>query len=91
MNSITPTLTIQLDNKVVLVSNSSAEVQKLVQYLDDWRQKEADVTSELLMIKSAIRDLQNVLTTQINADNANAALQEAEAAANESADQPVAE
>lgn len=66
---IQPTLTIQLDDKIVLVSECSETVKTLISYYDDWRQKEYDINGELLMVKSAMRDIQNVIHGQITLDN----------------------
>lgn len=66
---IQPTLTIQLDDKIVLVSECSETVKTLIGYYDDWRQKEYDINGELLMVKSAMRDIQNVIHGQITLDN----------------------
>lgn len=59
---VTETTTITLDDQVFEVSKLSAELQQMVAYLDDWRQREVDLTSELLMARSGIRDIQNALS-----------------------------
>lgn len=65
---VQPTTTITIDDTVFEVVNMSANVQQMVQYLDDWRQREADTTSELLMIRGALRDIQNTLLAAIQGD-----------------------
>lgn len=62
------TTTITLDNKSFEVAQMSPEVQQMVAYLDEWRQREVDQTSELLLVRGALRDLQNALAQQIQAD-----------------------
>lgn len=64
-----PTLTIQQDDKVIIVSESSDQVKQLIAYYDEWKQKEADLSGELLMVKSALRDLQTVIVNQLTLDN----------------------
>jgi hypothetical protein len=65
MLQIQPTTTISIDDKVLDVTSMSPEIQQMVQYLDDWRQRELDTTSELLMIRGAMRDIQNTLLQSI--------------------------
>lgn len=74
---VQPTTTITIDDAVFEVANMSANVQQMVQYLDDWRQREADTTSELLMIRGALRDIQNTLLAAIQEDQKAAASSEA--------------
>lgn len=62
------TQTITMDNESFDVTSLSAEVQQMVAYLDDWRQREVDLTSNLLMVRGALRDLQNALVEQIQKD-----------------------
>lgn len=73
MPQVQQTLTITIDNTVYEVANMSQEVQSAVMYLDEWRQKEADVTSELLMVRSAINDVQNTLLKLIQGEQQEAA------------------
>jgi hypothetical protein len=70
MVQVQPTTTISIDDTVFEVTSMSPEIQQMVQYLDDWRQKEADTTSELLMARGALRDLQNTLLQAIKAATA---------------------
>lgn len=65
---IQPTTTITLDDQVLDVSKMSNEVQQMVGYLDEWRQEEVDISSKLLMVRGALRDLQSVLSTTIQDD-----------------------
>lgn len=73
MTQVQQTTTITIDDAVYEVANMSANVQQMVQYLDDWRQREVDTTSELLMIRGALRDLQNTLLAAIQTEQAEAA------------------
>lgn len=73
MTQVQQTTTITIDDAVYEVASMSANVQQMVQYLDDWRQREVDTTSELLMIRGALRDIQNTLLTAIQAEQAEAA------------------
>lgn len=68
MPQVQKTLTITIDNAIFEVANMSPEVQSAVMYLDEWRQKEADLTSELLMVRAAINDVQNTLLKTIQAE-----------------------
>ena len=70
MPQVQPTLTITIDNNVFEVANMSPEVQSAVMYMDEWRQKEADVTSKLLMVRAALNDVQNTLLKTIQAEAA---------------------
>lgn len=62
------TTTITLDSQSYEVAKLSGELQQMVTYLDDWRQKELDLTSELLMTRSGIRDLQGAIASQLQAE-----------------------
>ena len=68
MATIQPTLTIAIDDKTFDVTDMSPAVQRLVSFLDDWRQDEADQVSALLKTQSALRDIQNELLTTIQGD-----------------------
>ena len=70
MIPVTPTTSITIDDKTYEVETMSDEVKQMVQFLDTWRQDEADQASELLKTRAALRDIQNTLLTQINQDNA---------------------
>lgn len=70
MLPVQPTTTISIDDVVFEVASMTPDIQQMVQYLDDWRQKEVDATSELLMVRGALRDLQNTLLQAIQAARA---------------------
>ena len=61
MKPVQPTITIQLDDSTYEVAKMSEQIQNLVAYFDDWRQREADLASELLLVRSGLRDAQNTL------------------------------
>ena len=61
MPTVQKTQAITIDQQVFEVANMSAEVQNAVMYMDEWRQKEADLTSELLLVRAALNDVQNTL------------------------------
>lgn len=64
MPQVQQTLTITIDDQVYEVASMSADVQNAIMYMDEWRQKEADYTSKLLMVRAAISDVQaNLLKT----------------------------
>lgn len=69
MTPVTPTTSITIDEKTYEVETMSDEVKQMVQFLDTWRQDEADQASELLKTRAALRDLQNTMLAQINQDN----------------------
>lgn len=62
---VQPTTTITFDDQSFEVAKMSNDVQQMVQYLDAWRQKELDLSSDLLMVRGALRDLQNALSTTV--------------------------
>lgn len=74
MSQVQQTTTITIDDAVYEVASMGANIQQMVQYLDDWRQREVDTTSELLMVRGALRDIQNTLLAAIQAEQAEAAV-----------------
>lgn len=78
MQPITPTTTITLDDVNFEVAKMSKEIQDLVAYFDDWRQKELDAASELLMVRSALEHIRTRLLTAIQKEREEA-LQKAQA------------
>lgn len=73
MQKLLPTTTVNIDDAVFEVASMSQTIQSMIQYLDDWRQKEADLTSDLLMVRGALKELQNQLLVQIQEDRVAAA------------------
>lgn len=73
MQAVQPTTTITIDEAVFEVSSMSPQVQSMIQYLDDWRQKEVEATSSLLVVRGALANLQNELLAVIQKERADAA------------------
>lgn len=71
------TTVINVDDKTYQVSEMSAEIQQMVKYFDDWRERELNATSELLLIRGGLRDLQNSLLEAIQKEVAPAAAEPA--------------
>lgn len=80
MPQVPQTTTITIDDEQFAVEYLSQEVQQMVQYLDEWRQDEADQVGQLLKTRAALRDIQNSLLQQIQQDKAAAEAEEAEEA-----------
>lgn len=78
MLNVTPTTTITIDNSEFSVDKMSPQVQQMVVYFDAWRQRELEATSELLMVRGALKDLQSSLLTTIQ-DERKQAMEKAEA------------
>lgn len=87
MTQVQQTTTITIDDTVYEVASMGANIQQMVQYLDDWRQREVDTTSELLMVRGALRDIQTTLLAAIQAEQAEVAAGDA-ATATEAVDTP---
>ena len=77
MAKIQPTLTITIDDQSFEVAAMSPEVQQMVQFLDDWRQDEADQVSQLVKTRGALRDIQNSMVAQIEKEKQAVAAKEA--------------
>lgn len=65
---VQPTLTINVDGAVFEVAKMSADVQQLVRYFDEFRQREVDLTTDLVMVRGALRDMQNTLLQTIQVE-----------------------
>lgn len=74
---VQPTLTINVDGAVFEVAKMSSDVQQLVRYFDEFRQREMDLTTDIVMVRGALRDMQNTLLQTIQAERV-AAQQKAE-------------
>lgn len=77
MQPVQATTSITVDNETFAVADLSPEIQQMVQYLDQWRQDEVDQAAELLKTRAALRDIQNTLLQQFQADQEAAAREEA--------------
>lgn len=89
MQAVQPTTTITIDEAVFEVSSMSPQVQSMIAYLDDWRQKEVEATSELLVVRGALANLQNELLAVIQKEREDAAKASAQADADAAADPAV--
>lgn len=69
MIKVETTTQLSIDDVVYAVDECSAEVQQLVGFMDDWRQREIDTQSELVLVRAAIRDVQNNIVNLIKAAN----------------------
>lgn len=79
MQAVQPTLTITIDDQSFEVASTSEQVRQMVAYMDDWRQKEVDQSSELLMTRNALVNVQNTLLTTIRQEQEAATLAAADA------------
>ncbi len=59
MPKMEKTTTITVDDVLFAVEKMDPQLKQMIAYMDEWRQKEADVATDLLMVRSALRDLQN--------------------------------
>lgn len=80
MTKIQETLSVTIDEQTYNVADLSQNTQQLIRMMDSWRQKDADLTDDLLMVRAALRDIQNTLLTTIKDE---VAQQAQEPAANE--------
>jgi hypothetical protein len=78
MKPVQPTTIINVDDTAFDVAKMSPEVQQMIAYYDDWRQREVDLTSDLLMARNALKSIQGELLEKIQAERAEA-LKKAEA------------
>jgi vacuolar-type H+-ATPase subunit F/Vma7 len=73
MAKVQQTLSITIDDTTFEVAGMSEQIKQMVELMDDWRQQESDVSGQLILVRSAIRDIQNSLLTQIRQDQEAAA------------------
>ena len=64
--TVTPTSIINFGDLSLEVGKMSTELQQMVQYFDDWRAKELQATSDLLLARAGLRDIQQNMSEQIN-------------------------
>jgi len=81
MAKVTQTLSVTVDDVTYNVADMSDQVKQMIELMDEWRQQEVDISGQLVMVRSAIRDIQNSLLLQIRQEQA----QVAQAAAGETA------
>lgn len=65
MAKIQETTSVTIDDATYQVADLSDNVKQMIGLMDDWRQEDADLTSKVLMVRAAIRDIQNTLLTTI--------------------------
>lgn len=66
MPKIQPTTTITVDNTAFAVDKMSPALQQMIVFMDEWRQKDVDLTVDISMVKAALRDIQNNIYVTIN-------------------------
>jgi cell division septum initiation protein DivIVA len=66
--TVQPTTTITVDGAAYSVDQMSSDVKQLIVYLDEWRQQETDLTTQILMVRAALRDIQNSLVQTLQAE-----------------------
>lgn len=65
MAQVQATTTVTIDEVSYEVAALSAETQQMIALMDEWRQTESDSVNDLLMVRAAIRDVQNTLLVKI--------------------------
>jgi len=68
MPKVQTTETLNIDGQLYAAAKMSPNIQQLIAMFDEWRQKEVDAQSELLMVRSALRDLQREMYNTIVAE-----------------------
>lgn len=68
MTEVQKTLTVTLGDTVFQVADMSEQLKTAVSYMDDWRQKEADLMDQLVLVRSAIHDVQNSLSSALSTE-----------------------
>ena len=70
--TVETTKVITIDEKTRAVDDCSDAVKRLVAYYDDWKQKQADAQSDLLLVQSGMRELSREIVAQIQKEEAEA-------------------
>ncbi len=65
MAKIQETINVTIDEKTYEVASLSDNTKQMIGLMDEWRQKDADMTNDILMVRAAIRDIQNTLLATI--------------------------
>ena len=58
MATISKTLTLTADDTVYSVADMSQPLRDMVALMDEWRQRELDLSMEVTMVRGALRDIQ---------------------------------
>jgi hypothetical protein len=66
MPQVQATTTITVDGAVFSVEKMSPQIKQLVMFMDEWRQKDVDLSIDVAMVKAALRDIQNNIYVAIN-------------------------
>lgn len=66
MPKVQETKTLNIDNVAYAVEKMSPQLQQLVALMDEWRQEEADLSSKVTMVRSALQNVQNAIYNTIN-------------------------
>lgn len=77
MPKVQPTTTITIDGAVFAVDSMSNNVKEMIALMDEWRQRDADLVTEIAMVRGALRDIQNNIYVAINKQREEAAQKEA--------------
>jgi hypothetical protein len=72
MPKVQETTTITVDNAVFAVEKMSPSLKQMVMFMDEWRQKDVDLSVELAMVKAALRDIQNNIYVAIKKEREDA-------------------
>ncbi len=70
MAKVQETTSVTIDDKTFQVADLSDNVKQMIGLMDEWRQEDADLTNKVLMVRAAIRDIQNTLLTTIKQETA---------------------
>lgn len=73
MTEIQPTTTINVDGTIYDVASMSADIKQMIALFDDWRAVEARCSSELMMSRHAMANMQTQLLAAIQTERQAAA------------------
>ena len=65
MPKIQETTTVTIEDKSYNVADLPENIQQSIALMDEWRQKDVDLSGEITMVRCAIRDIQNGLFAAI--------------------------
>lgn len=60
------TTTLTIDNATYNVSDLNGTTRTMVDIMDEWRQREADIGSDLLLVRAALRDIQSQIVAAVS-------------------------
>lgn len=67
---VEPVRVINVDNRTYDVASLPQQCQTLVAFYNEWRQKEADLKSELLLTQAAVREISREIVQTIQVEEA---------------------